>query len=202
MFLSVSSLPCLVLPCFALFGVIKYCLFELHPRLHVPRSSLVCAPWPKTRPNSKRRPLTSFSFFLLKVFCFLFVCPVAHPGPAVRGRLTPPSLAHQSPPFTGESMPLSAAHTSPPFAEDRPPLSVAHPRPPLAGRLMPLSAALTSPPFEEDQHCYPWLTQSPPFAGDRRRCQCSPKPAFCGRSTPLSVGHTSPPFEVFYISYI
>ncbi len=44
-FLSVSTLPCLVLSCPALFGVIKDCLFELHPRLHVPRSSLLCTPW-------------------------------------------------------------------------------------------------------------------------------------------------------------
>ncbi len=35
----------LALSCPALFGVIKDCHFELHPRLHVPRSYLVYAPW-------------------------------------------------------------------------------------------------------------------------------------------------------------
>ncbi len=44
-----------------------------------PRSSPLCAPWQKTRTNSNWRPLTSFCFPFLKVFCFVpvgSVCPV------------------------------------------------------------------------------------------------------------------------------
>ncbi len=39
----------LALSCPALVGYIKDCYFELHPRLRVPRSSLVCAHWQVTR---------------------------------------------------------------------------------------------------------------------------------------------------------
>ncbi len=47
--LPCPALPCLALSCPALFGYIKDCYFELHPRLRVPRSSLVCASWQVTR---------------------------------------------------------------------------------------------------------------------------------------------------------
>ncbi len=67
MFLCVCpALSCLVW--------IKDCIFEFNPCLRVPRSSLLCAPWQKTRPNSKRRPLTlSIFYFVLFIFWkFLF----------------------------------------------------------------------------------------------------------------------------------
>ncbi len=41
---------------------IKDYYLSLSPRLRVPVSSLVCAPWQKTRPNRKRRPFTLFCF--------------------------------------------------------------------------------------------------------------------------------------------
>ncbi len=46
---------------------------SLSPRLRVPVSSLVCAPWQKTSPNRKRRPFTPFCFSFSKVFCFVLV---------------------------------------------------------------------------------------------------------------------------------
>ncbi len=67
MFLCVCpALSCLVW--------IKDCIFEFNPCLRVPRSSLLCAPWQKTRPNSKRRPLTLsiFHFVLFIFWKFLF----------------------------------------------------------------------------------------------------------------------------------
>ncbi len=54
--------------------VIKDYYFEVLPRLRVPRLSLLCAPWQKTRPNSKRRPFTSFCFVRFFKFVILFLC--------------------------------------------------------------------------------------------------------------------------------
>ncbi len=58
-----SLFPVFLCVCIALSYldvVIKEYYFEVSPRLRVPRFSLLCAPWQKTRPNSKRRPFTSF----------------------------------------------------------------------------------------------------------------------------------------------
>ncbi len=57
-------------------------------------SSLVCAPWQKTRPNRKRRPFTSFCFLFFEkfLFCsnlFVCVCPAAWKSPLVI-----PAIAH------------------------------------------------------------------------------------------------------------
>ncbi len=70
--------------------VIKDYYFEVSPRLRVPRFSLLCAPWQKTRPNSKHRPFTSFCFvrFFKSLVCSC-VLSLAASGlmPAVRGSL-------------------------------------------------------------------------------------------------------------------
>ncbi len=74
--------------------VIKDYYFEVRPRLRVPRLSLLCAPWQKTRPNSKRRPFTSFCF--VRFFKCVILVPCFGPRgkrvrspralmPAVRG---------------------------------------------------------------------------------------------------------------------
>ncbi len=60
-----SLFPVFLCVCIALSTldvVIKDYYFEVYPRLRVPRFSLLCAPWRKTRPNSTRRPFTSFCF--------------------------------------------------------------------------------------------------------------------------------------------
>ncbi len=53
---------------------LKTIILKLYPRLRVPRSSLLCAPWQKTRPNSKRRPFTSFCFASFFQVFWLFLC--------------------------------------------------------------------------------------------------------------------------------
>ncbi len=54
-------------------------------------SSLVCAPWQKTRPNRKRRPFTPFCFVrFLKSFYFVPVCLSRGKEVATR----PPAIAH------------------------------------------------------------------------------------------------------------
>ncbi len=61
------------LPCVTLMSSLKTIILKLYPRLRVPRFSLLCAPWQKTRPNSKRRPFTSFCF--VRFFkCFICSC--------------------------------------------------------------------------------------------------------------------------------
>ncbi len=126
--------------------VIKDYYFELYPRLRVPRSSLLCAPWQKTRPNNKRRPFTSFCFvcffksLVVPVFCpSQQASPLAASPHACRSReFTPPFAAlpsrgsrEFSPPFAAqpshrsrEFMPTFAAQRSrrsreftPPFAD-------------------------------------------------------------------------------------
>ncbi len=75
--------PCLVLSCPA--------VSSLKTIIWVYSSSacscilLVCAPWQKTRPNSKRRPFTSFCFLIFQSFLFVpvFVCPAAWKSPLV-----------------------------------------------------------------------------------------------------------------------
>ncbi len=66
---GVSTLPCVTLDV-----VIKDYDFEVLPRLRVPRLSLLCAPWQKTRPNSKRRPFTSFCYVRFFKCFILFLC--------------------------------------------------------------------------------------------------------------------------------
>ncbi len=79
---GVSVHVSLALSCPALFVHIKDYYLSLSPRLRVPVSSLVCAPWQKTRPNRKRRPFTSVCFRFLKSFyLFLFICPAARKSP-------------------------------------------------------------------------------------------------------------------------
>ncbi len=63
-------------------------LFEFTSSSACPCSSLVCAPWQKTRPNRKRRPFTSFCFLFFEkfLFCsslFVCVCPAAWKSPLV-----------------------------------------------------------------------------------------------------------------------
>ncbi len=94
-----SLFPVFLCVCIALSYldvIIKDYYFEVYPRLRVPRFSLLCAPWQKTRPNSKRRPFTSFCFvrFFKCVLLFLSFAPrgkrVRSPRalmPAVRGSL-------------------------------------------------------------------------------------------------------------------
>ncbi len=92
-------LSCVFIVLSVQFDVLCYILDdELYPRLRVLRSSLVCAPWQKTRPNSKLRPFISFSFVLVfKVFCFVPVClSRGSPKPGIHGRSTPPSATHPS----------------------------------------------------------------------------------------------------------
>ncbi len=67
---GVSCLSALSCPTMSCLDVIKNYYLSLSPRLRVPVSSLVCAPWQKTRPNRKQRPFTSFCFRFWK---FLFV---------------------------------------------------------------------------------------------------------------------------------
>ncbi len=71
-----SLFPVFLCVCIALSYldvVIKDYYFEVYPRLRAPRFSLLCAPWQKTRPNSKRRPFTSFCFVrFFKWFCSFF----------------------------------------------------------------------------------------------------------------------------------
>ncbi len=110
--------------------VIKDYYFEVSPRLRVPRSSLLCAPWQKTRPNSKRRPFTSFCFVRFFKFFWLFLCfvPAAALMPAVRGslrrrsRLSHPAVRGSSreftPPFAAQPSRRSREFT-PPFAAQR-----------------------------------------------------------------------------------
>ncbi len=78
--------------------------FEVSPRLRVPRFSLLCAPWQKTRPNSERRPFTSFCF--VRFFKF-FLCS------CVLSARRQPSC----PPFAGVHAAIRGS-TSPPFAGD------------------------------------------------------------------------------------
>ncbi len=82
-FLSMSVMPCHALSC--LDVSIKDYYFEFTSSSPCSCSSLVCAPWQKTRPNRKRRPFTSFCFvrFLKSFYLFLFVCPVARKSPLV-----------------------------------------------------------------------------------------------------------------------
>ncbi len=87
---------CVYLALSTLDVVIKDYYFEVNPRLRVPRFSLLCAPWQKTRPNSKRRPFTSFCFIRFFKCVILFPCFVPRGKrvrspralmPAVRGSL-------------------------------------------------------------------------------------------------------------------
>ncbi len=99
-----SLFPVFLCVCIALSTldvVIKDYYFEVYPRLRVPRFSLLCAPWQKTRPNSKRRPFTSFCFVRFFKFVLLFQCFVPRGKrvrwprallPAVRGSLCRCSL--------------------------------------------------------------------------------------------------------------
>ncbi len=101
-----SLLP--VFPALPCLAFIKDYYLSLHPRLLVPVSSLLCAPWQKTRPNCKRRPFTSFLFSVFEK-CF-FICSwvfvsrgkqVRWPRalmPADRGRYSPLAVAIPSPP--------------------------------------------------------------------------------------------------------
>ncbi len=87
--------------------VIKDYYFEVYPRF-----SLLCAPWQKTRPNSKRRPFTSFCFvrFFKSLVCSWVLslaasglepsCPpfAAQPSRRSQEMTTPPSTANPSPP--------------------------------------------------------------------------------------------------------
>ncbi len=140
--------------------VIKDYYFEVSPRLHVPRFSLLCAPWQKTRPNSKHRHFTSFCFvhFFKWLFCscVLSLMPAVRRSlrrrlrlshPTVRGssrEFTPPFVAQPSrrsreftPPFAAQPSRRSREFT-PPFADQpahrsqemTPPPSTANPSPP------------------------------------------------------------------------
>ncbi len=133
-------LSCVFIVLSVQFDVLCYILDdELYPRLRVLRSSLVCALWQKTRPNSKLRPFTSFSFlflFLKYFVLFLFVCPAAHPSRAFMGdrrrrvRLTQAGHSCEiaaavcdspKPGIHGRSTPPSATHPSPPQIQARRP---------------------------------------------------------------------------------
>ncbi len=90
-----SSLP--VFMCVYLDVVIKDYYFEVSPRLRVPRLSLQCAPWQKTRPNSKRRPFTSFCFVrFFKFFGCSGVLSLAASESARREPSCPPFAAQPS----------------------------------------------------------------------------------------------------------
>ncbi len=87
---------CVYLALSTLDVVIKDYYLKLYPRLRVPRLSLLCAPWQKTRPYSKRRPFTSFCFVRFFKCVILFPCFVPRGKrvrtpraqmPAVRGSL-------------------------------------------------------------------------------------------------------------------
>ncbi len=109
--------------------VIKDYYFEVYPRLRVPRFSLLCVLWQKTRPNSKRRPFTSFCFvrFFKWLFCFSVLSlaasesarrepscpPFAGVYAAVRGSPIPPFAAHRAR-RSQEMTPPSTANPSPP----------------------------------------------------------------------------------------
>ncbi len=94
--------------------VIKDYYFEVSPRLHVPRFSLLCAPWQKTRPNSKHRPFTSFCFvcFFKWLFCSC-VLSTANSSPPARRWINAPRRSREiTPPFVGKANPPSAAPSS------------------------------------------------------------------------------------------
>ncbi len=128
--------------------IIKDYYFEVSPRLCVPCFSLLCAPWQKTRPNSKCRPFTSFCFVH---FSSLWFVPVFLSLVASESARREPSC----PPFAGV---YAAVHGSPiprfvgvhASSCRRPRLTLAH-RP--AAESMPADLRLTQ--------CLP-LTQCPP----------------------------------------
>ncbi len=149
-----SSLPvfmCVYLVLSYLDVVIKDYYFEVSPRLRVPRFSLLCAPLQKTRPNSKRRPFTSFCFvrffksLVVPVFCpSRQASPLAASPHARRSwEFTPPFTAQPSrrsrefsPPFAAQPSRRSREFT-PPFADqpahrsqEMTPPSTANPSPP------------------------------------------------------------------------
>ncbi len=116
---------------------LKTIILKLYPRLRVPRSSLLCAPWQKTRPNSKRRPFTSFCFArFFKFFgcsCVLSLaasesarrepsCPRVRGSLRRRSRLSHPAVRGSSreftPPFAAQPSRRSQEFT-PPFAAQR-----------------------------------------------------------------------------------
>ncbi len=110
-FLSVSlALSCLVL--------IKDCYLSLRPRLRVPVSSLLCAPWQKPRPNRKRRPFTSFFFFSVFSSFYLFASPLASSPHARRLREISATGCGYPKPAGWFSSFWVAAPPSPPFAGD------------------------------------------------------------------------------------
>ncbi len=73
--------------------IIKDYYLEVYPCLRVPRFSLLCAPWQKTRPNSKRCPFTSFCFVRFFQVFGLFLCFVPRGKRVREGQNTPPAPA-------------------------------------------------------------------------------------------------------------
>ncbi len=156
-FPGVSS--CLVLP----WCLIKDYYLSLSPRLRVPVSSLVCAPWQKTRPNRKRRPFTPFCFPFLKVFCFVSVCvcPAARKSPLVI-----PAIAHCKSAWEFGGIAASAASplAASPHARRSREISAAGGGSPKPAGGLPSSwvAAPPGAPFAGDHATGPPLTQCPP----------------------------------------
>ncbi len=163
--------PCLVL--------IKDCYFEFNPRLRVPRFSLVCAPWQKTRPNSKRRPFTSFCFW--KSFYLFPSVPVC----LSRGKEVAARYSHQAHcKSVWEFGGIAKSAASPLVASPSTPRRLWLPQ------VTPLSAAHPSA-----------------FAGDRRpsrltqardRGRYPPRPRLsklAAHSSPPSAGRTSQPAD-------
>ncbi len=140
--------------------LIKDCYLSLRSRLRVPVSSLLCAPWQKTRPNRKRHPFTSFCFFVFERFV-LFLCFVRWPRalmPADRGRYPPPAVAIPSPPAGSlvPPSPPSAAHPARGSREMTPPFTAHRAR--RLQEMTPPSAAHPGPPFAGDHAAGPPLT--------------------------------------------
>ncbi len=121
-----SLFPVFLCVCIALSYldvVIKDYYFEVSPRLHVPHFSLLCAPWQKTRPNSKRRPFTSFCVRFFKCFLCSWVLSLAASPHARRSReFMPPFAALPSRGSREFTLPFAAQRSrcswelTPPFA--------------------------------------------------------------------------------------
>ncbi len=185
--------------------VIKDYYFEVYSRLRVPRFSLLCAPWQKTRPNSKRRPFTLFCFVRFFKF-FLCSCvlslagresscpPFAGVYAAVRGSPSPPfagvhaTVRGSSRRHSQEFTPPFAAQPSRRSREFTPPFAAQPAR--RSQEMTPPSTANPSPPA-----CL-WLplTQCPPA---RRWLKPAGLPLTHARWPPF-VGKANPPLPQYH----
>ncbi len=186
------TLPCLTLMSSLKTIILKYILVCVF--LHPPRLSLLCAPWQKTRPNSKRRPFTSFCF--VRFFKWLFCSCVLSQRtrlpralmPAVRGSAIPPFAAQRfrrsrdlTPPFVAQPSHHSWEFT-PPFA-DQPAHrsqemtlpSTANPSPPARcwiNARRPASDSLPARPASDSMPAGLPLTQARRIAADSSPPDC------------------------------